>query len=134
MSFFEDCMGDSMMNAGIVNVKVMDTGYEEGQFVIKNTKTKAIKTAKSMQPLSPEQVEKLGFGEYPDHEFLSLYTLDEIPLPTAEGQIVIISFNGHNYTLRKVLPWVWNVSGGRMGYFQYIISRHIAGLNAKNQL
>jgi hypothetical protein len=123
MSFFVDALGDEMIGGGIVKLSATSTVYIDG-FGTHTTTTTPFKAAKSCQPLSPDEAHTLGFADYGTNEFIVIYSLKKIPMPSKDGDTVMIHFNNKDWYVRKVLPWVWNEGQpSHTGYYEVILSR-----------
>lgn len=123
MSFFTDAIGDHMISGGTIKVTAMEVYYEdgEGKRIEKPFKFKA---KKSCQPLYPEEAQLMGFGDYGTNEFLTIYALQEIPMPSNKLVAVKVHFNKKDWYVRKVLPWVWNQGTPfEYGYWEVTLSR-----------
>lgn len=123
MSFFIDALGDELIGAGVVNTSVTETVYIDG-FGQYTTTKKNFKTAKSCQPLEPDEAQQLGFADYGTNEFITIYSLKRIPMPAKSGDTVMVHFNGKDWYVRKVLPWIWDMgTKNEQGYYEVILSR-----------
>lgn len=124
MSFFTDAMGDSMISGGTIKVTAMEVLYEDG-FAKHTEKPFKFKALKSCQPLSPDEAQLMGFGDYGTNQFMTIYSLQNLPMPSQEGWSLKITFNNRDWFVRKVLPWVWN-EGTPMeyGYWEVTLSRY----------
>lgn len=122
MSFFTDAMGDHMISGGVIKVTGVEVWYEDGEAkrIEKPFKFKALK---SCQPLYPEEAQLMGFGDYGTNQFLTIYTLKEIPMPSNRLVAVKVHFNKKDWYVRKVLPWVWNrETPTEYGYWEVTLS------------
>lgn len=123
-SFFEDALGDPMISAGRVKLTVRTVRYVDGMAEYVETPKKFF-CLKSNQPLSPEAAQLKGFGDYATNEFLTIFSLKEIPMPRKEGEDIIVQFNNRNWYVRKVLPFVWDRDTPlEMGYYEVILSKY----------
>lgn len=123
MSFFTDAMGDKMISGGVIKVTAMKVLYVDG-FATKTEKTIRFKALKSCQPLSPDEAQLMGFGDYGTNQFMTIYSLQNLPMPSEDGVALKVHFNKRDWFVRKVLPWVWN-EGTPMeyGYWEVTLSR-----------
>lgn len=123
MSFFEDALGDPMISGGVIQLTARTVLFMDGvaEYVEKPISFKA---RKSCQPLSPDEAQTMGFGDYGTNEFITIFSLKEIPMPKNKGEVVIVKFNHKDWYVRKVLPWVWDKGTPlEMGYYEIILSR-----------
>lgn len=126
MSFYTDAMSDVEFVKGVIKIKIAQGEYVEGEYVITGYKEIKLTTDKCIQPLDPEDIQKMGFGEYPDYEYYELFTFKELPIPSADLKSTILIFNKKEYTIKRVLTWKWD---SEVGYYDYIICRKIDLLN-----
>lgn len=130
MSFFDDVFGDSMISAGRVKVEIIQTTYVRGEVSKEVVRSYYLNCPKSTQPLEPAEVKMMGFGDYDTNEYRVLYTVKEIPLPTGSGATTMVTINGKQYYVRKVLPWVWDEHTSlAMGAYKVIVSRYSEATN-----
>lgn len=124
MSFFTDALGDPMFCAGTITMTVKSVYYDNG--IAKNTTRERKYTAKkSVQPLTPDEAQLQGFPDYGTNEFITIFSLKEIPMPSNRQEAVIVQFNKKNWYVRKVLPFVWDKDTPmEMGYYEVILSRY----------
>lgn len=124
MSFFTDALGDTMFCAGSISVKVKRVYYIDG--IAQSTeREKTFVAKKSVQPLSPDEAQLQGFPDYGTNEFITIFSLKEIPMPSNKQEAVIVRFNNKNWYVRKVLPFVWDKDTPmEMGYYETILSRY----------
>lgn len=123
MSFFTDALGDHMISGGTIKVSAMEVIYEDG-FGERTEKPFKFKALKSCQPLSPDEAQLMGFGDYGTNEFLTIYSLQKLPMPSQKGFSVKVRFNKKDWYVRKVLPWTWNEgTATEYGYWEVTLSR-----------
>jgi len=123
MSFFTDAMGDKMISGGTIKITAMEVLYDDGM-ATKTEKPFRFKAMKSCQPLSPDEAQLMGFGDYGTNEFITIYALQEIPMPSQNLTAVVVHFNKRDWYVRKVLPWVWNRGTPfEYGYWEVTLSR-----------
>ena len=132
MSFYTDAMSDMEFTRGVIKIKIAQCEYVRGQYTVIGYYETQLTTEKSIQPLDPEDIQKYGLGEYGLNEYYELYTLKEIPIPDADLKNSIISFNGKQYTIKKVMAWKWD-GEETIGYYDYIICRKVDQLNGVNE-
>lgn len=101
MSFFMDAIGDDLIGAGTVKITVTTTVYMDG-FGEFTTQKKTFTAAKSCQPLSPDEAQLMGFADYGTNEFLTIFTLKKIPMPSKSGETVMVHFNNKDWYVRRV--------------------------------
>lgn len=124
MSFFTDAMGDHMISGGVIKVTAMEVLYKDG-FAIHTEKPFKFKALKSCQPLSPDEAQLMGFGDYGTNQFMTIYSLQNLPMPDQEGLALKVRFNKRDWYVRKVLPWVWNEDTPmEYGYWEVTLSRY----------
>lgn len=122
-SFFEDAMGDSLISGGTIKVRGRSVLYDEG-LATYTEKPFNFRAKKSCQPLSPDEAQLMGFGDYGVNQFMTIYALQEIPMPTNKLNDVIVRFNNKDWYVRKVLPWIWNEDTPlQTGYYEVTLSR-----------
>ena len=85
MSFFTDALGDSMISGGNVTGTVHHIYYNSG-FAEMVDKPWKFKAKKSIQPLSPEEAQLMGYPDYSTNEFITIFSLQKIPMPTKMTQ------------------------------------------------
>ena len=123
MSFFMDAIGDDLIGAGTVKITVTTTVYMDG-FGEFSTQKKTFTAAKSCQPMSPDEAQLMGFADYGTNEFLTIFTLKKIPMPSKSGETVMVHFNNKDWYVRRVLPWVWGEGmPSQQGYYEVTLSR-----------
>ncbi|MBQ2176732.1 MAG: hypothetical protein II453_17370 [Alphaproteobacteria bacterium] len=124
MSFFTDALGDTMFCAGTITVTVKSIYYDNG-FAKNTSREKKFIAKKSVQPLSPDEAQLQGFPDYGPNEFITIFSLKEIPMPSNKQEAVVVKFNGKSWYVRKVLPFVWDKDTPmEMGYYETILSRY----------
>jgi hypothetical protein len=122
-NFFQDVLGDSMISGGIMTVSVKTVLYVDG-FATHETKSKKFKARKSIQPLTPDEAQLMGFGDYGTNEFITIYSLKKLPMPSKKGEAIVVHFNNKDWYVRRVLPWVWNEGTPmELGYYEVTLSR-----------
>ena len=122
-SFFEDAMGDYLISGGTIKIRGREVLYDEGMATYTEIPFK-FKAKKSCQPLSPDEAQLMGFGDYGVNEFITIYALQEIPMPSNKLKDVIVRFNNKDWYVRKVLPWIWNEKTPlQTGYYEVTLSR-----------
>lgn len=124
-SFFQDALGDSMISGGIVKITAYTVLYVDG-FAQKTGKPFRFTARKSVQPLTPDEAQLAGYGDYGTNEFITIYSLQKIPMPTKEGEYVVVHFNNKKWYVRKVLPFTWDEGTPmEMGYWEIQLSRFV---------
>lgn len=124
MSFFTDALGDTMFCAGTITVTVKTVFYDRG-LAKSSTREKKFVAKKSVQPLSPDEAQLQGFPDYGTNEFITIFSLKEIPMPSNKQEVVVVRFNNKNWYVRRVLPFVWDKDTSmEMGYYETILSRY----------
>ena len=124
MSFFSDALGDNMISGGTITATARIVFYNSGfsEIVEKPWKFKA---KKSIQPLSPDEAQLQGYPDYATNQFITIYSLKKIPMPSRKGEEVIIHFNKKDWKVRKVFPWVWDEGTSmELGYYEVTLSRY----------
>lgn len=123
MSFFTDAMGDSMISGGVIQLTAMNVFYQDG-FAVRTEKPIKFKALKSCQPLSPDEAQLMGFGDYGVNEFITIYSLKKITMPNQDGYSLKVRFNNKDWYVRKVLPFSWNEGTPlEYGYWEITLSR-----------
>lgn len=123
MSFFDDALGDPMISGGVIELTARQVLFVDG-FTEYAEKPIKFKARKSCQPLSPDEAQLMGFGDYGTNEFMTIFSTKEIPMPKAKGEAIIVRFNRKDWYVRKVLPWVWDKGTPlELGYYEIILSR-----------
>lgn len=123
MSFFSDALGDNMISGGVITMKMRKVYYDAG---IAETDERPIsfRARKSIQPLEPEEAQLKGFPDYSTNQFITIFSLKKIPMPSKKLESIIVTFNGKDWYVRKVLPFVWDEGTSmEMGYYEVILSR-----------
>ena len=88
-------------------------------------KLKKFVAKKSVQPLSPDEAQLQGFPDYGTNEFITIFSLKEIPMPSNKQEAIVVHFNNKNWYVRRVLPFVWDKGTPmEMGYYETILSRY----------
>lgn len=122
-SFFEDAMGDYLISGGTIKIRGREVLYDEGMATYFE-KPFRFKAKKSCQPLSPDEAQLMGFGDYGVNEFMTIFALQEIPMPSNKMSDVIVTFNNQDWYVRKVLSWRWNEDTPlATGYYEVTLSR-----------
>lgn len=123
MSFFSDALGDTMISGGVVTATAQTIFYNSG-IAEKAQRPWKFKAKKSVQPLSPDEAQLQGFPDYATNQFITIYSLKKIPMPSGKGEEVIVRFNNKDWKVRKVLPWVWDEGTAmELGYYEVTLSR-----------
>lgn len=123
MSFFSDALGDSMISGGIVTMKMRRVYYDSGMAETDERQI-SFHARKSVQPLEPEEAQLKGFPDYSTNQFITIFSLKKIPMPSKKLESIIVTFNGKDWYVRKVLPFVWDEGTPmEMGYYEVILSR-----------
>lgn len=123
MSFFTDALGDEMIGGGTIKMVARETIYIDG-FGEYQTKETPFVAAKSIQPMTADEAQTMGFADYGTNEFITIYSLKKIPMPSKTGDTVTVKFNGKEWFVRKVLPWTWNEGTPfEQGYWDVTLSR-----------
>lgn len=123
MSFFTDAMGDSMISGGTIKLRIRKTFYDSG-FSESQDIPQTFWAKKSVQPLEPEEAQLRGFPDYSTNQFIVIYSLKKIPMPSNKLESVIVTFNKKDWYVRKVQPFVWDEGTPmEMGYYEVILSR-----------
>ncbi len=123
MSFFTDAMGDSMISGGRIKLRIRKTFYDSG-FSESQDIPQTFWAKKSIQPLEPEEAQLRGFPDYSTNQFIVIYSLKKIPMPSNKLESVIVNFNNKDWYVRKVQPFVWDEGTPmEMGYYEVILSR-----------
>lgn len=123
MSFFSDALGDSMISGGIITMKLRKVYYDDGIAEV-DERPITFRARKSIQPLEPEEAQLRGFPDYSTNQFITIYSLKKIPMPSKNLESVIVTFNGKDWYVRKVLPFIWDEGTAfEMGYYEVILSR-----------
>lgn len=123
MSFFSDALGDPMISAGTIKMTVRK-GYYESGFLKFRDQSKSFYAQKSVQPLEPEEAQLMGFPDYSTNQFITIFSLKKIPMPSKTNEAVIVRFNQTDWYVRKVLPFVWDAGTPmEMGYYEAVLSR-----------
>ena len=91
-SFFSDALGDNMIAGGTISLSVRRVTFVDGFQTHTTTPIKFL-ARKSCQPLSPDEAQLQGFGDYGTNEFMTIYSLKKIPMPSKKGEAIIIKFN-----------------------------------------
>ena len=124
MSFFTDALGDTMFCAGTISITVKTVYYMDG-IATNTSRVKKFVAKKSVQPLSPDEAQLQGFPGYGTNEFITIFSLKEIPMPSNKQEAVVVTFNNKNWYVRRVLPFVWDKGTPmEMGYYETILSRY----------
>lgn len=122
-SFFSDALGDSMISGGVIKLYMRTVTYVNG-FETHTTRPIKFLARKSCQPLTPEEAQLQGFGDYSTNEFMTIYSLKKIPMPSKEGKAIVVRFNKIDWYVRKVQPWVWDAGTPmELGYYEITLSR-----------
>lgn len=123
MSFFSDALGDSMISGGTMQVFMRKVLYVDG-FQTHETRPIRFLARKSIQPLSPDEAQTQGFGDYGTNEFITIYSLKKIPMPSKKGEVVVLRFNKKDWYVRKIQPWIWDEDTPmQLGYYEVTLSR-----------
>lgn len=123
-SFFQDALGDWMISGGVLNLTARRTLLVDG-FATREDKPIKFQARKSCQPLSPDEAQLMGFGDYGTNEFITIYTLKKLPMPSKSGEVIIVRFNKKDWYVRRVLPWTWDEGTPmEMGYWEVTLSRY----------
>lgn len=123
MSFFDDAMGDPLIAGGVIKVRGRRILYDDGFSTYEEVPFN-FKARKSCQPLSPDEAQLMGFGDYGVNEFMTIFALQEIPMPSNQMSDVIVRFNQRDWYVRKVLPWIWDKGTPlETGYYEVTLSR-----------
>lgn len=123
-SFFQDALGDWMISGGTVTLTARRTLLIDG-FATREDKPIRFVARKSCQPLSPDEAQLMGFGDYGTNEFITIYTLKKLPMPSKSGEVIIVRFNKKDWYVRRVLPWTWDEGTPmEMGYWEVTLSRY----------
>lgn len=124
-SFFQDALGDWMISGGIMTVTAYTVLYEDG-FARRVSKPFKFRARKSIQPLSPDEAQLAGYGDYGTNEFITIYSLKKIPMPAKTGEYVVVRFNDKDWYVRKVLPFTWDEGTPmELGYWEIQLSRFV---------
>lgn len=123
-SFFQDALGDWMISGGMVTLTARRTLLVDG-FATREDKPIKFRARKSVQPLSPDEAQLMGFGDYGTNEFITIYTLKKLPMPSKSGEVIIVRFNKKDWYVRRVLPWTWDEGTPmELGYWEVTLSRY----------
>lgn len=123
MSFFTDALGDPMISAGTIKMTIRK-GYYESGFLKYRDESKPFFAKKSVQPLEPEEAQLMGFPDYSTNQFITIFSLKKIPMPSKTNEAIIVRFNQTDWYVRKVLPFVWDMGTPmEMGYYEVVLSR-----------
>ena len=123
MSFFSDALGDNMIAGGTISLTMRKVLYVDGFQTHETRKIKFI-ARKSCQPLTPDEAQLQGFGDYGVNEFMTIYSLKKIPMPSKKGEAVIVRFNKKDWYVRKVQPWIWDEGTPmELCYYEVTLSR-----------
>lgn len=123
MSFFSDALGDSMISGGTVKMRMRKGFYNSGLLEYVDEPVTFL-ARKSIQPLEPEEAQVKGFPDYSTNQFMTIYSLKKIPMPSKKMEAVIITFNNTDWYVRKVMPFVWDEGTPfQMGYYEVTLSR-----------
>lgn len=123
MSFFDDALGDPMISGGVITMNLRSVFYDSG-FASTTVKRQKFRARKSVQPLTPDEAQVMGFPDYGTNEFITIYSLKAIPMPSKEGEAVVVTFNKKDWYVRKVLPFVWDKDTPmELGYYEVVLSR-----------
>lgn len=122
-SFFQDALGDWMISGGVMQLTARVVLYEDGMATHETKKIK-FNARKSIQPLYPDEAQLQGFGDYGTNEFITIYSLKKIPMPSNRMEAVVVRFNKKDWYVRKVLPFVWDEGTPmQLGYYEITLSR-----------
>lgn len=122
-SFFSDVLGDNMIAGGTISLIMRKVTFVDG-FQTHETKPLKFLARKSCQPLSPDEAQLQGFGDYGTNEFMTIYSLKKIPMPSKTGEAIIVRFNKKDWYVRKVQPWIWDEGTPmELGYYEVTLSR-----------
>ena len=122
-SFFQDALRDKMIGGGQMTLAYRRILRIDGE-VTHQERLHTFTAQKSIQPLSPDEAQLMGFGDYGTNEFITIYTLKKIPMPSKKGEVIIVKFNKKDWYVRRVLPWVWDEGTPfQMGYWEVTLSR-----------
>ena len=122
-SFFSDALGDSMIAGGTISLYMRKVTFVDGFQTHVSTPVKFL-ARKSCQPLSPDEAQLMGFGDYGTNEFMTIYSLKKIPMPSKKGEAMVVRFNQKDWYVRKVQPWVWDEGTPmELGYYEITLSR-----------
>lgn len=123
MSFFTDALGDRMISGGVMKLTARVVLYQDGMATYE-LKQIPFTARKSIQPLYPEEAQLAGYGDYGTNEFITIYALKKIPMPSKKGEAVIVRFNKTDWYVRKVLRFVWDEGTPlELGYYEVTLSR-----------
>ena len=99
-------------------------GYYESGFLKFRDASRTFYAQKSVQPLEPEEAQLMGFPDYSTNQFITIFSLKKIPMPSKTNESVIVRFNQTDWYVRKVLPFVWDAGTPmEMGYYEAVLSR-----------
>ena len=122
-SFFSDALGDSMIAGGTISLSMRKVLFIDG-FQTHETVPVKFLARKRCQPLSPDEAQLQGFGDYGTNEFMTIYSLKKIPMPSKKGEAIIVRFNKKDWYVRKVQPWIWDEGTPmELGYYEVTLSR-----------
>lgn len=122
-SFFQDALGDPMISGGVVTMTVTQVTYIDGM-ATKISKPKKLRAKKSIQPLSPEEAQLKGYGDYSTNQFYTMFSLQNIPMPSKKGEYTVLHFNGRDWYVRKVEPFIWDEGTPmELGYYEITLSK-----------
>lgn len=127
MSFFTDALGDKMISGGTIKMVMRKVFYNSGMAESQDVPVTFF-AQKSIQPLEPEAAQLQGFPDYSTNQFITIYSLKKIPMPSNKLEAVKITFNNKDWYVRKVLPFVWDEDTPmQMGYYEVTLSRFNEG-------
>lgn len=123
MSFFTDALGDNMISGGTIKMRMRRVYYDSGMAETEEQPISFL-AKKSIQPLEPEEAQTRGFPDYSTNQFITIYSLKKIPMPSKNLESIIITFNKKDWYVRKVLPFIWDEGTPmELGYYEVILSR-----------
>lgn len=124
-SFFEDALGDPMISGGALQVTSRRVLYIDGIATYEGRPQRFF-VKKSVQPLTPTEAQLQGFADYGVNEFITVYSLKKITMPSKDGEYLVLRFNNKDWFVRKVLPFVWDEGTPfEMGYWETTLSRYL---------
>ena len=122
-SFFSDALGDNMIAGGTISLSMRKVLFIDG-FQTHETVPVKFLARKSCQPLSPDEAQLQGFGDYGTNEFMTIYSLKKIPMPSKKGEAIIEQKKKKDWYVRKVQPWIWDEGTPmELGYYEVTLSR-----------
>lgn len=105
-----------MISGGTIKMRMRRVYYDSGMAETEEQPISFL-AKKSIQPLEPEEAQTRGFPDYSTNQFITIYSLKKIPMPSKNLESIIITFNKKDWYVRKVLPlygmkelqWNWDI-------------------------